>query len=105
MAARQSTRPKSRLCKYVDMCLRLALTRHSTAGIFFLVRWVGEDSHSIVSSKDLDRSAAVVKTGESVKVKLQTTGTKMEWFEATVIACGKYIDATHTIILLRCVSH
>lgn len=53
------------------------------------MRWVMEGSHSIVPSKDLDRSAAVVKTGESVKVNVHTTGSRMEWFEATVIARGK----------------
>ena len=35
-----------------------------------------------------DRSAAVVKPGETVKVKVYTAS-RLEWFEATVIASGK----------------
>ena len=93
MAARQTTRPKSRLYRYKVLCaLRLALTTilHSrTSGSFFLIQWVEEGSHSIVSSKDLDRSATVIKAGESMKAKVRTTGSKVEWFEATVIARGK----------------
>ena len=39
-----------------------------------------------MSGKDLDRSAAVVKEGENVRVKVRTTGKRVEWFEVTVIA-------------------
>ena len=53
------------------------------------MRWTEEGSHSIVSGKDLDRSAAVVKEGENVRVKVRTTGKRVEWFEVTVIALGK----------------
>ena len=81
---KDSTRPKSMPTK----CCVGSHWRLNSAATSFLVRWVEAESHSIVHAKDLDRSAAVVKPGETVKVKVYTAS-RLEWFEATVIASGK----------------
>ena len=67
-------------------------------GVFFLLQWTGEGTHSIVQGRVLNCNPIAVREGDSVTVKVQE-GKKSQYYKASVIASGRsmrvLLDATY----------